>query len=70
MDFTEKAINDLKKLSEGLGNIKESCVKNINSNLGEIENLEQKEFLRSSMDSALNGNLSADEFIKQFKDLK
>jgi len=63
----DKMLNMLRTMKEQGSSLKDELMTTIDQNMSQIPEGKQKEFLKGSLDSALNGTLNPDEFVNEIK---
>lgn len=66
-DLNEQLLKTLTKFKDDMGSIKDKCINDVNTNLENIEDPKMKEFFKGSMKSVLDGELTADQFMENYK---
>jgi len=69
-NLQDKLLKTLETFTVEIGGIKEQCINEVTTNLDKVEDVKMKAFLNDSLELATKGELTANDFIKQFKDLK
>jgi len=68
-NLENKLLNTLKDFTNKVGDIREQCINDVNKNIEKVEDKDKQEFLNKSLKNALSGNLTAEDFITQLKEL-
>ena len=69
-NLQDELLKTLKNFTGDIGGIKEQCISDVNKNIDGVADVKMKAFLNNSLHSAINGDLTANDFINQFKEFK
>lgn len=65
----KKFIKTLKEMTESLKDVRQSCLADAQSKIQELDDPKMKVFFEQSLKSANDGNLTAEKFTEQFKNM-
>jgi len=67
MDTHDRLLKLLSEFKGGLKDIKSELMNNASSGINELDDGEQKDFLKDSLNKVASGEMSAEQFKEQFK---
>ncbi len=67
METHDRLLKLLDEFKGGLKDIKSELMNNASNGINELDDGEQKDFLKESLNKVASGKMSADEFKEQFK---